>query len=825
MSLPILEILEDVKGALRRQNTVILQAPPGAGKSTVLPIHLLGEPWLAGRKILMLQPRRLAARAVASRLATLLGEPLGGTAGYRVRFEREVSSKTRIEVLTEGILTRLLQGDNTLEGVGMVIFDEFHERSLHADLALALCREVQQVLRDDLRILVMSATLDGEKLAPLLGGAPVLTSQGRQYPIRFQYLPQENDVPLPQRVARAVRKALNEQEGDILAFLPGAGEIGRTQQLLEESAAHVRIHPLYGDLPPRQQQEAILPGPPGVRKVVLATSIAETSLTIEGIRVVVDSGFARSPRFDPRTGLTRLETLQVTGDAADQRAGRAGRLGPGVCYRLWREGAQAHLVPHRTPEILEADLAPTVLELAQWGVKDLRSLAWLTPPPAGAVAQARELLVQLGALDNDRITERGKAMLRLPTHPRLAHLLLEGRQMKLAALAADIAALLEERDPLPREAGADLTLRVEALRNWREGGRGAGDRTSLERAERLASAWRRMLELRTDNAHPAPAQVGRLLAAAYPERVARKREGSLMQYRLANGRPVRLQDHDPLAHETWLAVAHLDAGTNEGKVYLAAPLNPDDLRDRMDRHEVVDWDATKGVLVARTETRLGDILVESTPLARVDDELRRAVLCRAVRTEGLKVLPRTEGTAEWQARVLSLRTWRPDEPWPDVSDEHLLATVETWLGPYLDPAVRRRDDFGKLNLGHILPGLLPWPLAGRLDELAPPAIKVPSGSHIRLQYFPEGGDPVLAVRLQEMFGLLHTPTVNEGRTRVLLHLLSPGYRPVQVTQDLKSFWENTYQVVRKELRVRYPKHAWPEDPWTAEAVRGVKRKG
>jgi ATP-dependent helicase HrpB len=825
MSLPILEILEDVKGALREQNTVILQAPPGAGKSTVLPIHLLDEPWLAGRKILMLQPRRLAARAVASRLATLLGEPLGATAGYRVRFEREVSSKTRIEVLTEGILTRLLQGDNTLEGVGLVIFDEFHERSLHADLALALCREVQQVLRDDLRILVMSATLDGEKLAPLLGGAPVLTSQGRQYPIRYQYLPQESDAPIPQRVARAVRKALAEQEGDILAFLPGAGEIGRTQQLLEESAANVRIHPLYGDLPPRQQQEAILPGPPGVRKVVLATSIAETSLTIEGIRVVVDSGFARSPRFDPRTGLTRLETLQVTGDAADQRAGRAGRLGPGVCYRLWREGAQAHLVPHRTPEILEADLAPTVLELSQWGVKDLRGLAWLTPPPAGAVAQARELLGQLGALDGDRITERGRAMLRLPTHPRLAHLLLEGRRMKLAALAADLAALLEERDPLPREAGADLTLRVEALRNWREGGRGAGDRASLERTERLASAWRRMLELRTDNTHPAPTQVGRLLAAAYPERVARKRENHLTQYRLANGRPVRLPDHDPLAHETWLAVAHLDAGNNEGKIYLAAPLNPDDLRDRMDRHEVVDWDAAKGILVARTETRLGDILVESTPLARIDDDRRRAVLCRAMRTEGLKVLPWTEGVAEWQARVLSLRTWRPDEPWPDVSDQHLLGTVEEWLGPYLDPAVRRREDFGKLNLGSILPGLLPWPLAGRLDELAPATLKVPSGSQIRLQYFPEGSDPVLAVRLQEMFGLLHTPTVNEGRTRVLLHLLSPGYRPVQVTQDLKSFWENTYQVVRKELRVRYPKHAWPEDPWTAEAVRGVKRKG
>jgi ATP-dependent helicase HrpB len=821
--LPILEIIPEIKNKLKDHNILILQAPPGAGKSTVLPIHLLDEPWLEGKKILMLEPRRLAARSVAARMSALLDESVGTTIGYRVRFENKTSKQTRIEVVTEGILTRMLQNDNSLEGVGLVIFDEFHERSLHADLALALCRELQQVLREDLKIMIMSATLDGEQLSSLLGNAPILTSQGRQYPIQHYYIPQEQNTPIQVQVSRAIRKALSLHEGDVLAFLPGAGEINRTLDLLETELSGVSIHPLYGDLPLQKQQEAILPHPQGKRKVVLATSIAETSLTIEGIGIVVDSGVARAPRFDPRTGLTRLETIRVTQDAASQRAGRAGRLGPGVCYRLWSEGTHQQLVAQRTPEILEADLAPTVLELAQWGVKDIRSLTWLTPPPSGALSQAKELLNQLEAMAGDQITERGKAMLKLPTHPRIAHLLLEGQENKLTALATDIAAILEERDALPKDAGGNLAMRAEVLRKWRSKDHVSADRNTLERIERIASAWRKNFKIDTENTFPNYEKVGKLLAAAYPERIAKQMEKDQLRYRLANGRIVKLGEYDTLFRESWLAVAHLDAGTNEGKIYLAAPLNPKDLEHLMLKKEVVSWDTKKGILIACTEKRLGGITVESAPLVTIPEEERIQILCEAVRTEGIEMLTWTENVFEWQARLQSIKLWRPDEAWPDVSKEQLKDTLETWLAPYLTK-VRKREDFQKLDFENILKGLLSWELNQKLESLAPANIKVPSGSMIKLKYNLDGSTPVLAVRLQEVFGLLDTPAINEGRTKVLLHLLSPGYRPVQVTQDLKSFWKNTYPDVRKELRVRYQKHHWPEDPWTAEAVRGVKRK-
>lgn len=821
--LPIHATIPALQSALAERNTVILQAPPGAGKSTVLPLHLLDAEWLGRKKILMLEPRRLAARAVANRLASQLDETVGETVGYRIRFENRVGKNTRIEVLTEGILTRMLQNDNALDGVGLVIFDEFHERSLHADLALALCREAQQVLREDLRLLIMSATLDGEKLSALLGNAPILTSEGRQHPITLKYFPQEAHIRTAEQMAKAIRRALASESGDILAFLPGAGEIHRTQELLEAEATGAQIHPLYGDLPQQEQQEAILPNRYGLRKIVLATSIAETSLTIEGIGVVVDCGLSRVPRFDPKTGLTRLETIKVSQDTADQRAGRAGRLGPGVCYRLWSEAEQRHLRPHRTPEILEADLAPTLLELVNWGLHDLNSLSWLTPPPPGAVLQAKELLLQLDAIDDTRITARGKQMLRLPTHPRIAHLLLEGKEDGLSALATDIAAVLEERDPLPKEAGSNLTLRIEALRKWRNKERVAAERSLLERIERLALSWRKLLELKApDNAAPIDEEVGRLLAAAYPERIA-KQTDQQHRFRLANGRTAKLAEHDPLMHEQWLAAAHLDGGTNEGRIFLAAPLNIDDVLHRAYEKENVTWDAQKGELIARKEKRIGDIIVQSTPLKTIPEAQKTELLCKVVQDEGAGILNFTEAIRDWQARVLSLRQWRTNEEWPDVSDAHLLETVSAWLGPYLAP-VRKRDDFMKLDLAALLPGLLPWPLPQQLDQLAPAQVKVPSGSLIRLKYHPDGSPPVLAVRLQELFGLLETPAVNEGRNKVMLHLLSPAMRPMQVTQDLKSFWQNTYPEVRKELRMRYPKHHWPEDPWTAEAVRGAKRR-
>ncbi|MDP1745379.1 MAG: ATP-dependent helicase HrpB [Bacteroidota bacterium] len=829
--LPILEIIPDIKKNLVLHNTIILQAPPGAGKSTILPLQLLDEPWLKGKKILMLEPRRLAARAVANRMSSLINEQVGTTVGYRVRFDNKVSKQTRIEVLTEGILTRMLQHDNTLEDVGLVIFDEFHERSLHADLALALCREMQQVIREDLRILIMSATLDGEKLSSLLGNAPVLTSAGRQYPIELFYLPQENisssslnpNVSIPMQTARAVRKALAEHEGDILVFLPGAGEIQRTQELLEQELSGISIQPLFGDLPLHKQQEAILPHPQGKRKVVLSTSIAETSLTIEGIKIVIDSGYCRAPRFDPKTGLTRLDTIRVTQDMATQRAGRAGRTSSGICYRLWNQASHQHLLQHRNPEILEADLAPTIIELAQWGIQDLNTLAWLSPPPPSAVSQAQRILEELGALNASKITKRGKEMLRLPTHPRIAHLLLEGQEYGLIALATDVAAILEERDPLQKEAGANLTLRIEALRKWRNKEYVSADKNVLERIERLAAQWRKHFSVSQDNTAPVDQEVGKLLAAAYPERIAKQREQS-HRYRLSNGKIVKLNEHDPLSHETYLAVAHLDAGTAEGRIYLAAPLSPDDILHLATEKKVITWDVQNGILVARNEKRIGDIILESKPLKIIPEEERIKILCDVVRKEGLTILNQTEQVFDWKARLSSIKAWRPDEDWPDVSDENLLNTLEEWLAPYII-AIKKREEFLKLDLYMILSGLLSYQQTQQLETIAPSKIKVPSGSMISLAYQADGTSPVLAVRLQEMFGLLDTPTVNEGRIKVILHFLSPGYKPVQITQDLKSFWKNAYPEVRKELRIQYKRHHWPEDPWTAEAMAGAKKRG
>ena len=819
--LPILEIIPELKKQLQAINTVILQAPPGAGKSTVLPLQLLQEPWLGENKILMLEPRRLAARSVAERMASLLGENAGDTVGYRVRFENKTSSKTKLEVLTEGILTRMLQQDNSLEGIGLIIFDEFHERSLHADLALALCRQAQQVLREDLKILVMSATLEKEKLAILLGNAPVVVSKGRQFPVEIFYSSIEQGTFLPVAMARAIKKAVSEQDGDVLAFLPGAGEINKTQQLLESELQEYLIYPLYGDLPFQKQQEAIMPNKYGRRKIVLATSIAETSLTIEGVKIVVDSGFSRTPSFDPKTGLTRLQTVKVTKDAADQRAGRAGRLAPGICYRLWNQNAHQYLKDHRTPEIMEADLAPVVLELVQWGVKDVNELAWITLPPAGAVAQAKTLLEELDALESNSITKTGKELLSLPTHPRIAHMLLQSKDNNLLTLAIDIAALLEERDPLSKEISADLTLRLEALRKWRSGEHTSADRAVLQRIERSAAYWRKIFSVQVSNSSFNHYHVGKLVAAAYPERIARL-SGS-RRYKLANGRAAALAEGDALVADNWLAIAYMDAGVNEGKIHMAAPLDEKDIMGLTTEQEVIAWDSNKGVLLTRKEMRFGEILAGSVPLEKPDSEQIVKVLCGAVRSEGMNIFSEDEQVNEWRNRISCLRIWRLEEEWPDVSDAELLNTMETWLAPYLNQ-VRKREDFRKLDLLSMLQSILPWDKQQRMEGLAPSALKVPSGSQIKLTYNNDGTAPVLAVRLQEVFGLLETPTVNEGKNKVMLHLLSPGYKPVQITQDLKSFWQNTYPEVRKEFRMRYPKHHWPENPWTAEAVRGVKRK-
>jgi ATP-dependent helicase HrpB len=826
MYYPVQEIVPSLKEHFITNKTLILQAPPGAGKSTILPLELLHEPWLQNKKIIMLEPRRLAARSVAMRMADLLNEEVGQTVGYRVRFENKVSTHTRIEVVTEGILTRMIQSDNALEGVGLIIFDEFHERSLQADLALALCTQVQSVLREDLRILIMSATLDGEKISTTLNKAPILTSLGKQFPITYQYFPIERNSRLPAETVRVIKKALQEQQGDVLVFLPGTGEIKQVASLLMDvTSAH--IVPLYGDLPFKQQQAAILPHPQGNRKVVLSTSLAETSLTIEGITTVVDAGYARVPKFDPRSGLTRLETVRVTKDSADQRAGRAARLGPGVCYRMWVEPMNHTLQLTRQPEILEADLTSFVLELANWGIQNVNELTWINTPPEGAVNQARELLNNLEALDENKITSRGKEMLQLPTHPRIAHMLLSplspGSGAGGEGLATDIAAVLEERDPLPKDSGADLSLRIEVLRKWRTGERVNADRNVLERIERVAANWRRIFKVQVDNDPPIDTEIGRLISEVYPERIAQQQTKQSLRYKLANGRMVRLPDHDPLMRESWLSVAHVDAGSGEGKIFLAASLKEADLMHRAKEGEVVTWDSGRGMITASMQKRIGNTILSSKPIAEIKSETRIKILCEVVREEGLKILNWSEAEYEWQARVLNARMWRPDDGWPEISDATLLASTETWLAPYLEK-ISNRTDFERLDLKNILSGLLPWNLANRLDQLAPPRIPVPSGSLIKLKYFADGQVPVMEVRLQEMFGLLETPTVNEGRTKILLHLLSPGYKPVQVTQDLKSFWKTTYHEVRKELRMRYPRHHWPEDPWTAEAVRGAKRR-
>ena len=839
MTLPIFSVLPEVKAALAAHPLVILQAPPGAGKSTALPLELLHESWLAGQNIVMLQPRRVAARAVAARLAEGLGEAVGETVGSRVRFESRVSDRTRLEVVTEGILTRRLQRDPELAGVGLVILDEFHERSLNADLALALLREVQGALRDDLRVLVMSATLDPDLPARL--AAPLVESAGRAYPVDLRYLPTDPTGRIEDAVAGAIRRALDEETGDILAFLPGVREIRGVLSTLSpcgggrcdatgggasrpaSTSPNVQILPLYGDLPLTEQRRALLPDPQGRRKVVLATSIAETSLTIEGVRVVVDGGQSRSQQFDPATGLTRMVTGRVTQDAATQRAGRAGRTGPGVCYRLWSERTQALLPAAQPPELLTADLAPLTLELAGWGAHDPAALPWLDPPPPARVQTARTLLRGLDALDDaGRLTPAGRRLLDFPTHPRLAHLLSEADD---AALAADVAALLEERDPLPPGSGADLSERVEALRAWRAGHRTRGEVAVLERVERLSKQWRGLLKVRPDNAAPDPSALGALLALAYPERLALARESvpgmGKGRFLLSGGQGAALPEGDALAGAGALAVAHLNMIGAEGRIFLAAPLDPAFLRGKASWQDAVRWDARTGTLLAQQELRLGALTLDTRPLRDVPADLRAGAVADAVRAEGLHLLTFSPAAAAFRARAESVRGWRGDE-WPDLSDPALLATLEDWLGPQLG-RVRTRDDLARLDLLPPLQALLPWNLTRELDELAPTHLTVPSGSRVRVEYRP-GEAPILAVKLQELFGLADTPTVNGGRTPVLLHLLSPAGRPVQVTQDLRSFWNSSYFEVRKDLRGRYPKHPWPDDPWTHEPTRWTKKK-
>ncbi len=814
IDLPVTEIIDEVKEVLSIDNTLIVNAPAGAGKSTLLPLALLDEKWLGQQKIIMLEPRRLAAKTIALRMAQLLDEKVGESVGYRIRFDNCVSTRTKIEVVTEGILTRMLQSDNALENVGLVIFDEFHERSLFADVALALARESQQVLRPDLKLMIMSATLDLPKLSGLLKSG-VVKSEGRQYPVEIKYQGETDMMLLPELSSRLVKKAIKEEDGDILVFLPGEAEIKKCESILKRSLNNIAIHPLYGQLPPAKQMAAILPNREGKRKVVLATSIAETSLTIEGIKVVIDCGFARTMRFDPRSALSRLETVEITKDAADQRAGRAGRLSAGVCYRMWTKATHLRLNDHRTPEILDSDLASLVLDLAVWGISKPSDLIWLTPPPKGAVSQASSLLHQLEALENGKITDHGKQLNKLPCHPRIAHMLVMAEEEGLSELATDVAAILEERDPLGKEAGIDINLRIEALRKSRKG---ILSNKILNRIEKVAAQYRKMLNIEMDNNSVDPFETGLLLVHAYPERIAHSKPGNNAQFKMANGAIVAAGHKDELAHEAWLAVAHVNMRDSMGKIFLASPLNPRDLAPMVKEKELVEWDTKKGGFTAVSNLCVGHIILQSKPLQKYSEQQKTEAISQAVAKEGECLLNWSDEVKQWQNRVLSLRIWNEGEEWPDVSIASLLEENKDWLSPYLTH-VKKPDDLKRINLKDVLQHHLSYEKQQLLETLAPEKIEVPTGSKIKIQYHSNGETPVLPVRLQEVFGWQNTPAINQGRTNLLMHLLSPGFKPVQITSDLKSFWSNAYFEVRKELKARYPKHHWPENPLEAKPNR------
>jgi len=767
----------------------------------------------------MLEPRRLAAKTIAYRLAELLGESVGETVGYRIRFESKIGANTKIEVVTEGILTRMLQNDNAVEGIGLIIFDEYHERSIHADLALALAREAQAILRPDLRLLIMSATLNMPELVDLLQ-ASFVQSRGRQYPIEYIYTDTSDEQMMAETTAQVVVRALQEQEGDILVFLPGQREINQCAEIIRKQKRAIVVHELYGKLSYGKQQAAILPNRDGKRKVVVASAIAETSLTIKGVKVVVDSGFGRSAKFDPKTGLSGLQTDFVSKDSADQRAGRAGRLGPGVCYRLWSKGKHAQLNDHRIPEILEADLTPLVLSLSAWGINDPEQLTWLSKPPKHAVKQATELLENLEALEDGKITDHGKTIHKLPCHPRIAHMLLMAKNEGLDALATDIAAVLEERDPLPRETGIDINLRIEALRRIRKTKAING---VFSKIEKTASQYRKMLKIEEDNGLVDPFETGLILVHAYPERIAFARPGNNAQFQLANGKYAMASHQDDLAFEPWLAVAHLNATSNIGRIFLASPLNPTDLKPFLKTVATNTWHTKRGGVIATREMRIGSIVLKSTPLPDPNQDQVIQTISKAIEKEGAHLLNFDDKVQQWQNRILTLKMLNPDDGWPDVSTRKLLETNSDWLLPYLSD-IKKPEDLKKIELSQVLEHSLNFEQQKDLKRLAPKSMTVPSGSTINLDYQQNGSAPILAVRLQEVFGLEDTPTINDGRTPVLMHLLSPGYKPVQVTSDLKNFWANTYFEVRKELRGRYKKHAWPDDPSKHPAIKGTKRQ-
>jgi ATP-dependent RNA helicase HrpB len=814
--LPIDEALPQLTAALSANNCVVLVAPPGAGKTTRVPLVLLDAPWAKDKKILVLEPRRLAARAAAARMAASLSEQVGDTVGLRVRFGSKITKRTRVEVVTEGVFTRLVLDDPSLDGVAAVLFDEFHERSLDADLGLALARDAQQGLREDLKLLVMSATLDGARVAALLGGAPVIESHGRSYPVDTRYLGRDSRERIETQVAAAVERALRAETGSLLVFLPGAGEIRRTETLLKERVRDpgVDIVALYGALDAREQDRAISPSPPGRRKVVLATSIAETSLTIEGVRVVIDSGLSRVPRYEPDVGLTRLETVRVSRAAADQRRGRAGRTESGVCYRLWDEPQTGSLEPYTRPEILSADLSSFVLDLAQWGVTDQAKLSFLDPPPAPAFTEARALLSELGAVDaQGRITEEGRKLRALPLPPRLARMVIDAASEGAGQPAAEIAAVLTERGL----GGDDPDLRHRLDRFHRDRSR---------RAEDARAMVKRWTESAGGVARGGDSSPGTILALAFPDRIAKNRGGGQGGFLLANGRGGMVDPASSLAREPFLAVAELTGSATASRIILASPITLDEIEarfaDQIEDSAAVTFDAGSASLRARRTRRLG-ALVLSEQMRPVEPDAGTAhILAQGIIGLGVERLPWSKPALQLRNRVQFLRNAEGEE-WPDLSSEGLARRADEWLEPLLTDKTAR-NEIGAGELADAVTNLLPWNLRKRLDAEAPTHFSAPSGSSVPIDYDAEQG-PTISVRVQELFGLATHPAIAGGRVPLVIALLSPAHRPVQVTRDLPGFWRGSYADVRTDMRGRYPKHPWPDDPLAAPATRHAKRRG
>jgi ATP-dependent helicase HrpB len=816
--LPIDAALPQLTAALGARNVAVLVAPPGAGKTTRVPLVLAAEPWAAGKKIIVLEPRRLAARAAAARMAGALGEAVGDTVGYRVRFGTKVSRRTRIELVTEGVFTRMILDDPALDGVAALLFDEFHERSLDADLGLALARDVQQGLREDLKLLVMSATIDGARVAKLLGDAPVVESLGRAFAVETRYLGRDPRAPIERQVADAVLQAVRAETGSVLAFLPGAGEIRRTEMLLRERVTDpsVDIVALYGALEAEVQDRAIAPPPPGRRKIVLATAIAETSLTIEGVRIVVDCGLSRVPCYEPDMGLTRLETVRVSRASADQRRGRAGRTGPGICYRLWDEPQTASLEAANRPEILAADLSGLVLDLASWGVTDPATLAFLDPPPRPALAEAKNLLLSLGAIDPaGRITDEGRHLRRLPLPPRLARMVVDAGVAGQAVLAAEVAAVLSERGLGGND--VDLAHRIDALHRDRS--------RRAEEAKRMAKRWAEVAET-----PPAPLRKeealspGALLALAYPDRIARSR-GSSGGFLLANGRGAHVEASSPLARAPFLAVGEIAGSAAQGRIVLAAKLTLAEIEahfaDAIEARDEVILDEATASLRGRRLRRLGAIVLNEQPQKVVPSDEAARMLAEGVARTGIDRLPWTKSLRQWRDRVMFLHRAEGDA-WPDLSDTALAATAADWLAAAFADKTGLAD-LGANALTEALHGLLSWTLRRRLDAEAPTHFAAPSGSLVPIDYAEEG--PKLAIRVQELFGLDRHPAIAGGRVPLLIELLSPAHRPVQVTRDLPGFWRGSYAAVKAEMKGRYPRHPWPDDPRTAPPTRRAKPRG